>query len=296
MGSAIATRLRADFTVLGFDTDAAKTAASADPPRVQPMARLEDLASAPVVALCLPSPSASLSTVIKLAPLMSAGSVIVETSTVNPEHVRAAQAEAARYGVGVVDAAIAAGVGQMRAGTALLLVGGTDTDVDTARPVLESIGERFIHLGGLGTGAALKVINNGVAHSVMVVLVEAAALATAAGIDRAQLLALLQGNDAGLMRPLEHRLMDRIARGNYEGGMPTEAALKDSTLALALAQSCRMPSFAFQATHTVYEVATAAGYGRLDYASIAQLWEAWIGKSLTTPDVQQTHSEGIATV
>jgi 3-hydroxyisobutyrate dehydrogenase-like beta-hydroxyacid dehydrogenase len=77
--------------------------------------------------------------------------------------------------------------------------------------------------------------------------------------------------------------------------MPTEAARKDSTLALALAQSHRVPSLAFQAAHTVYELAAAQGYGRFDYAAIAKLWEHWTGRSLATagrpepqPEIQES--------
>ena len=62
--------------------------------------------------------------------------------------------------------------------------------------------------------------------------------------------------------------------------MPTEAARKDSTLALALAQTSGVPLFAIQGAHTVYELALAGGLGRLDYASIAQLWEGWTKRSL----------------
>ncbi len=64
---------------------------------------------------------------------------------------------------------------------------------------------------------------------------------------------------------------------DYEGGMSVEAARKDSTLALSLAQAAQTPLFAIQAAHTVYELAMSAGYDRLDYASIARLWEDWTG-------------------
>ena len=59
--------------------------------------------------------------------------------------------------------------------------------------------------------------------------------------------------------------------------MPTEAALKDSMLALELAQKGHVPLFAMQSSHTVYEAAVAQGLGRLDYAAIARLWEEWGG-------------------
>ena len=59
------------------------------------------------------------------------------------------------------------------------------------------------------------------------------------------------------------------------GGMPLEAARKDSVLALQLAQSLGVPLFAIQASHAVYEMGVAAGYGREDYAAVARLWADW---------------------
>ena len=86
--------------------------------------------------------------------------------------------------------------------------------------------------------------------------------------------------DGGLQRPLNHRLRERVATGRYGGGMPTDAARKDSTLALELAQRHRVPLFAIQAAHTPYELAVADGLGRDDYAAIAKLWQAWTGRAL----------------
>jgi len=57
--------------------------------------------------------------------------------------------------------------------------------------------------------------------------------------------------------------------------MPLDAARKDSVLALELAQSLGVPLFAIQGSHTVYEIAASAGYGRDDYAAVAKLWADW---------------------
>jgi 3-hydroxyisobutyrate dehydrogenase-like beta-hydroxyacid dehydrogenase len=283
MGSAIASRLAPRFRLLGYDTDQARAARAAKEYGFQSCAGLTDLAAAESVVLCLPSPSASVAVVESMAPRMPPGGVIIETSTVGPETMHRLGAICLPHGIGVIDAAIAAGVGQMRSGTAALIVGGDGADVDKAAPVLDALAAKTVRLGALGSGAALKVINNAVAHAVMVVLVEAAAMAEACGVPRGRFIDLLTGNDAGLTRPLEHRLMERVARGDYDGGMPTEAALKDSKLALALAQQNGIPIFAIQASHTVYEMAAAQQQGRLDYASIAMLWERWLGRSLADP-------------
>nr|WP_279389455.1 NAD-binding protein [Paracandidimonas soli] len=141
--------------------------------------------------------------------------------------------------------------------------------------MLAAISDKRIHFGPAGSGAAAKVINNAVAHAVMVVVAEAGSMATAAGVDCEKLVGLLADKQMGLHRPLTHRYAERIMQGNYEGGMPLEAARKDSVLALELAQSLKVPLFAIQGAHSVYEMALAAGYGRDDYAAVAKIWNDW---------------------
>lgn len=283
MGRAVANRLRSVFTPAVYDVNAQRASAVASELGVSAADTLEELADCDIVVLCLPRPDISLSVVATLAPLMRPKTMIVETSTVGAGHIAQMAAAAAEHDVGLIDAAIAAGVGQMASGTAALLVGGDPEHIQMARPALDAIAPHVYVIGALGSGAALKVINNAVAHAVMVVLVEAAALATSFGIDRSHLLRLMTGNDAGLTRPLEHRLMERIADGDYVGGMPTEAALKDSMLALEFAHEQGVPLFAISGSHAVYEIATAQGFARDDYASIARLWEQWVDKTLKAP-------------
>lgn len=276
MGAAVASRLAVLGEVVAYDPDPAKTGGD----RVRVVDVPEKVAEAGVVVLSLPNPAVSEGVVAAVAPLMRDGDVIVETSTVNPADVRALRDVATPYGVRVIDAAILSGVAQMYAGTSMLLIGGADEDVAAARPVLDALATRQKHFGPLGSGMAAKVVNNAVAHAVMVVLVEAGAMAKANGVSGRDLVELLNGDDAGLTRPLTHRFAERILAGAYDGGMPTEAARKDSTLALELAQHSGVPLFAIQAAHTVYELGVNGGLEREDYASVARLWERWTGRDL----------------
>lgn len=280
MGGAIASRLSKRYAVLGFDPDAGRGADAAREYGVTVAASAAAVGDADVVVLCLPAPKISLEVASALAARMSRGGVVVEASTVNPADIARTAEVLAPHGIGLVDAAILSGVPQMAAGTATLLVGGADADVERVRPVLESFSATIRPFGALGGGMAAKVINNAVAHAVMVILAEAGALAAATGVPRAQLVDLLSGPEAGLTRPLTYRFAERVLHTGYEGGMPTEAARKDSTLALELAQDTGVPLFAVQAAHTVYELGIAAGLSRSDYASIATLWEEWTGRRM----------------
>lgn len=281
MGGAMAGRLAARGPVIAFDIDPERRALAAAAYGVTAVETLAGLVSCRTIVLSLPSPQVSLAVVTELAPLLPEGAVIVETSTVNPGDMTAMGTACARHGVSLVDAAILSGVAQMTAGTATLLVGGGEQDIRAVAGVLDAISATVTRFGKLGSGMAAKVINNAVAHAVMVVLVEAGALAAATGISGEQLVGLLSGPEAGLTRPLTFRFAERILRGDYEGGMPTDAARKDSALALTLAQETGVPLFGIQGAHSVYELGLAEGLGRQDYASIATLWERWTGRAMS---------------
>jgi len=275
MGYPLAERVGRHFSTQVFDLDDAQLERARAGFGATRIASPDELAQTPVVVLCLPNPAISLALLRQIAPHLPRGAVVLETSTVNPEHIHAEAAVLREHGIEVVDASIMAGVGQMIAGTASLALGGAPEVIAKAQPVLDAIAGKQVHFGTLGAGAAAKVINNAVAHAVMVVVAEAGAMATAAGVSCDKLIALLSDAQMGLQRPLTHRYAERIVQGNYAGGMPLDAARKDSVLALQLAQTLGVPLFAIQGSHSVYDIAAAAGYGRDDYAAIAKLWADW---------------------
>jgi len=272
MGGVLAARLARGGPVVAFDRDPERgTAAPSEHVEIAASAAAV-AAAAGVLVLSLPHPDASRAVLEEALDSLGDG-LVIETSTIGPADARAAHARAAERGAGYVDAAILSGVEQVRDGTSAFLVGGEPADVARAEPVLRRVCERTFRFGGPGTGMAAKVVNNAVAHAEMVVLAEAAALAAAEGIALDDLCELLAQDDAGVKRPLTGRLAGRVRDGRYDGGMPTEAARKDSALALEMARSGGVPLFCMQAADSVYELALRAGLGRKDYASIATLWE-----------------------
>ncbi len=280
MGAAVAGRLAQRGPVIAYDPDRRRSDAAAQQHGITAATELAEVATADIVVLSLPSPEVSLEVCSALVPSMRPEALIIETSTVNPTDMWQLRDACAPHGIRVVDAAILAGVAQMADGHASLLVGGNSEDTDRAAPVLEALGERRT-FGDVGSGMAAKVINNAVAHAVMVVLAEAGSMAAATGVSGDQLAELLAEPEAGLIRPLTHRFVERVLPGEFDGGMPTEAARKDSTLALTLAQRCGIPLFAIQGAHTVYEAAVGQGMGRQDYSVIAKLWDSWTGRTIT---------------
>jgi len=279
-GGALASALVRHFDVVGFDADPARRA----PAEANGVRWAEDAgavaAQAATVLLSLPKPAISREVVETVCAAPGTVKLLIETSTITPGVARELGARCKRAGIGFVDAAIAGGVQAMAAGRNTFLAGGEPQDLARARAVLDPVAERVFELGPVGAGSGAKVVNNGVMHALMVVLIEAAAMARKLDIPMATLIEVLSRAD-GVMRPLEHRVAQRMVNADYAGGMSVRNARKDSMLALETAQDLGVPLFATLAAHTPYEIAEQQGLGEQDYAALAMLWEHWCGVSFS---------------
>lgn len=128
---------------------------------------------------------------------MSAGSVLVVHTTGNPRTVQAIAASAAAGGIGVLDAPVSGGPHDIAAGHITLLVGGATDDVERAKPVLTAYGDPVLHLGPLGAGQGVKLVNNAVFAANIGLLAEAVRLGGHFGVAEQDLLrALTHGSGA----------------------------------------------------------------------------------------------------
>lgn len=281
MGSAIAEQInKHPYQVIGFDIDKSKCEAI-NQIGIETEDEIESVAQkADYIILSMPKSKISKGIIEAVSPLMKKTAMIIETSTVLPDEMVEFREICGAHQIKIIDAAILGGVGHMTSNTAELLVGDSDGIFSEVHDVLLSFSQHVHLMGEIGSGMAAKVINNGVAHAVMSVIVESSSLAMKLGIDPERIYELLKGETA-LLRPLTHRYHERIQKGNYEGGMSTNNARKDSALFLKLAQEKGVPLFSVQSAHTVYDIAAESGYSQKDYSSIAKLWEEWVDIDFT---------------
>jgi 3-hydroxyisobutyrate dehydrogenase-like beta-hydroxyacid dehydrogenase len=280
-GRALAQALGVTHTLQLFDRDAAQLApaqaACAKAPHLAASAA-ELAAAVDILILSLPTPEASLAVARQVAPAIRPGAVVIETSTVGPGDVEALHGVLAPGGARVIDAAVVGGVHKLALGQGVFLVGAPEEEAGVAGALLRSIAEEIFFLNGRGDGMRAKLVANGVSHTAYVLLLEAAALAAAQKIPL-EVFYRLMARESGLMRPLTHRFGERLRHGDFDGGMSTLNARKDSGLILETARALGVPVFAIAATHGVYDLAVAEGLGQLDYASMGLLWEKWLGIS-----------------
>lgn len=237
---------------------------------------------ADLVILALPTPAASLTVADEIRLAVSPRTLVVESSTVRPEDVETLHALLSPAGARVLDAAMVGGVHKLAEGQGVFLLGAPESEAGLAGQVLREIAAEIFFLERRGDGMRAKLIVNAVAHAAYVVLLEAGALAAAQDIPLPVVRRLL-ARESGLMRPLTHRFGERLSAHDFEGGMSTLNARKDSGLVLDQARALGVPLFAIQAAHTAFELGVRDGLGELDYASIGLLWEKWLGVSLKEP-------------
>lgn len=125
------------------------------------------------------------------------GHVLCDASTVPPSTLRTHQRAADAAGVGLLDTPVSGSVSLARAGTLSIMVGGETRHLEAARPVLDALASTVVHLGPLGSGAAMKLAVNTVIFGLNESVAEALVLAEAAGIARAAAYDVLASSAVG---------------------------------------------------------------------------------------------------
>ncbi|KUI41706.1 6-phosphogluconate dehydrogenase [Mycobacterium sp. GA-1199] len=158
----------------------------------QPVTRAADVADgADVVVVCVFTDEQVQQVCLNdgLAAGMQPGSVLIIHTTGSPATARKLAAEFAD--IDVVDAPVSGGPHNIAAGEVTLFVGGTHAAVDKVRPVLASYGEPILHVGELGAGQAVKLVNNSLFAAQIGLLRTAVDLGARLGVGEAELLTSL---------------------------------------------------------------------------------------------------------
>ena len=144
----------------------------------------EAVAGAEVVITMLPNGTILRDVAAEVVPLMEAGSVLLDCSTVDVESARAVAEMASARALAAIDAPVSGGTSGAAAGTLTFMAGGPEDALEKVRPLLDVMGGRTVHCGGAGAGQAAKICNNMILGVTMAATCEAIALADALGLDR----------------------------------------------------------------------------------------------------------------
>lgn len=207
------------------------------------------------------------------------GSLLVEMTSSDPSVTRELGPKVAARGAAIIDAPVSGGVKGAREATLSIMVGGAAADLERARPVLEAMGRRIFHVGPLGAGHAMKLVNNLASAAALVATAEAVAVAARAGIDPARAVEILQVS-TGRSNASDWKFPQFILTGRFDAGFDLRLMVKDLDGFTRLARELGVPSVVGAAAAEVFRIAMARGLGDMDHTTVVRLIEEWAGIEL----------------
>ncbi len=196
------------------------------------------------------------------------GTILVESSTVTVEWAHELERAAREHGCELVDAPVTGSKPQAAAGQLLFLAGGSPAALDKITPILKSMGRDVVHVGPVGSGARLKLINNFLSGSQVAALAEALSLIERSGLDTQKALGVLTEGAPG--SPLVKLLSGRMTARQYEPNFLLRLMAKDLRYAVTEAENQGLDLDMGRAALRVFEHAIAAGQGEEDMSAVVE--------------------------
>ena len=181
--------------------------------------------------------------------------------------VELAQLVAAR-GALCLDAPVTGSKGHAAAGELMFLVGGDAAVLERMRTVLAAMSRATVHLGPLGSGARMKLVNNFVCGVQAAALAEGLTFAEACGLDPAAATEVLANGAPG--SPLVKAVSARINARNYDVQFLLPLMKKDLTYAMTEAQRWGVPLRTAEVARDLFDSAIRAGWADADFAAVAE--------------------------
>ena len=188
------------------------------------------------------------------------GSLVIDFGTSIPGSTRALGEECKARGASMMDAPLGRTPAQAVDGLLNIMSAGEKADFDRAKPVFDDLGENVFHVGPIGAGHTLKLINNFYAMTTACAMSEAFAMADLAGLKRETLYDVMSSG------PLKSGMMDWI-KANAVDKDPKALAftivngLKDLGYYSSMADDFKVPSFIAPATKNALGIAKSTGWG-----------------------------------
>jgi 3-hydroxyisobutyrate dehydrogenase-like beta-hydroxyacid dehydrogenase len=205
----------------------------------------------------------------------SPGTLFIDCSTIGPAATRRVASRLGEHELALLDAPVTGSAPRAQDGTLTIMVGGTNAELERAKPVLQAMGKLIVHAGPLGHGQQIKVIQNAVAATNAAVVGQALLVAARAGVDLDAMTTVLAAS-AGSSVMLELKA-GPMREHDYTTLFKLDQMLKDVALCLQEAQTAGAP-FEFAAlTSQILVAASGRGLGDADFAALIEVLEGQAG-------------------
>jgi 3-hydroxyisobutyrate dehydrogenase len=208
---------------------------------------------------------------------ISKGALVIDSSTIDSATSIKVGSALLEKGINFIDAPVSGGVGGAVAGTLSFMVGGSETDFNQAKSVLDNMGKNIFHAGNHGAGQIAKACNNMLLSVLMLGTSEALQLGIDNGLD-AKVLSNIMSNSSGSNWTLDvynpcPDVMENVPSSNdYQGGFMVDLMAKDLGLAIDTAIGSHSSTPMGALAQSLYTMHASKGNGTKDFSSIFNLF------------------------
>ncbi|MHA7274093.1 NAD(P)-dependent oxidoreductase [Arthrobacter sp. TMT4-20] len=232
---------RNGFDTIVYDVDPAATRRVAEELGVEGAESVAGLARCDVIVLMLPTSAIVRSVLVgpggKANPALRSGTVVVDMSSSDPVETVETGRILALAGLPMVDAPVSGARERAIAGTLAIMLGADDdAAAERAVPVIDAMSQRIFRTGKLGTGHAMKALNNFVAAAAYTASSEALVAGERFGLDRSTMVEILNAS-TGQSFVTTHVLQANIVDGAFASGFALPLMTKDVRIARSLQQA-----------------------------------------------------------
>jgi 3-hydroxyisobutyrate dehydrogenase len=203
------------------------------------------------------------------------GHIVLCMSTIDPVVARRLADTLAARNIAMLDAPVSGGTERAGTGELSIIAGGKAETFEACRDLFLAMGSKLFHVGDLGQGLAMKLVNNMLVQVNTVAVAEALVMGMKAGLDPRMIYEVVRVS-TGTSQAFESRVPKMLARDFSPGGT-VDISFKDQELETAFAKSLGVPVLLANVTQQVYQMARAAGLGKEDGSAVLKVLEQLAG-------------------
>lgn len=243
MGTPMAGHLaKHGYSVIGFDLNPELgRGLAAEFATVKAQTDLEQLAKdADIVITMLPNGEVVQRVIFDVIGQLRPGSLVLDTSSCEPWLTQQTGAALTKHGVAMVDAPVSGAQWGAQAAELVFMLGGANSDIARVQPLLDIMGRASFHLGPLGSGHAMKCINNTITSMNFLATLEGLAMGTKFGLDPKVMNAVLN-ESTGMSWISKNHIDQRVTSRTFDDPFKLELMVKDIGIAMRVARELNAP-------------------------------------------------------
>lgn len=270
MGRPMAARIaKAGYELVGFDlsSEARENFAASGCAVAENAAAA--VTGADAVITLLPNGNAVRAAIDSIRNHLKPGAIVIEMSSSEPLGTRALGEELIAAGFGIIDAPVSGGVKRATDGTLAIMAGGSDATIDRAAPLLQVLGKSVFRTGPLGSGHAMKALNNYVSGAGLIAAIEALHIGKKFGLDPSIMVDVLNAS-TGRNNSTENKLKQFVIPEEFTSGFSLALMAKDIRTANGLAAAIGVSAPLAGHTASAWDAAATRLGDKADHTEIGR--------------------------